>query len=201
MVAPRFPRPGGGGRSREKRRRQRNTVDWSGVDFGPAIRRKDSRDHAGLVIREADVEVDDGPDPDHPNRKVRRAQRVDTLLRLVRGGSIGRRELEAAETLRTHLERMLPAMISQQIVHSDLSPFTRDWIAETQLYASKFARDAAAALGPRLWPPVLWLCLGGTVRSFAEFQQIRLATGCECVTAGFEALADHVSGPRYRRAA
>src|SRR3977135_3897796 len=80
-----------------------------GADFGPGLRRRAVRDKRGRLLREADVELDEGAvDPRNPNRRLRRAYRVGADAVLRRAGSITAREVEAAGELRRHLERAAP---------------------------------------------------------------------------------------------
>jgi hypothetical protein len=166
----------------------------TGVDLGPEVRRRAMRDRSGQLLREADCEVEErAADPDDPNRKLRRAFRSDPLLALERAGSITKREARAAEDVRNWLEQATTRLggMSTEAVHR--SPYDQQ-ISSEQLVASSKLRRLAAKLG-KLWPPVLWVCMGGTVTSFASFQHMRLEVAGELVRISMKALADHLYGP------
>jgi hypothetical protein len=184
-------------RSRQAKSARAHRRDWSGVDFGPSLRRRPVRDHAGRVIRDPDVELTEGPDPASPNRRIRRAVRADPLTALLRAGSITGDQVEAAETLRGHLERLSPAMVGAVEAVGHVSWFSRHAITAIQIEAAGFIRRAAASLG-ELWWPVLWVSYGGTVTGLAAFRHIREASARTAIRDGLEALADHVEGRRRR---
>jgi hypothetical protein len=73
-----------------------------GRDHGPGIRLRNVRSRRNEILREADVAVEDGPDPERPNSTVRRARRVDPLLALKRAGAIEDRHLDAAAAMRAY---------------------------------------------------------------------------------------------------
>jgi hypothetical protein len=173
----------------------RHNRDWSGVDFGPSLRRRPVRDHKGKIIRTPDVELTEGPDPASPNRRIRRAVRADPLTALLRAGSITGDEVEAAEILRAHLERLSPTMVGAPEAVGHVNWFNRHAITEIQIKAAGFVRRAAANLG-ELWWPVLWVCYGGTVTGMAAKRHVREATARAAVQDGLKALADHVEGRR-----
>lgn len=165
------------------------------VDFGPALRRRAVRDAAGRLLREADVELDDhAADPAAPNRRLRRAYRVDPVETLRRTGSIGPREVDAAAELRLHLERVTPTVGGGNVLRIALAGHQVEPINDHQMLASRKLREASAALGDRLWPPVLWLCLGGTVRDFCQHRQVDRHRGAEVFVHGMQRLADHLYG-------
>ena len=74
-------------------------------DLGPGIPLATIRAHDRVLLREADVEVVDAPDPHMPNVTRRRARRTDPLAVLKRAGTINAREREAGEMLRDAIER------------------------------------------------------------------------------------------------
>ena len=165
------------------------------VDFGPALRRRAVRDGQGRLLREADVELDDhAADPAAPNRRLRRAYRVDPVETLRRTGSIGPREVDAAAELRLHLERVTPTVGGGNVLRIALAGHQVEPINDHQMLASRKLREASAALGDRLWPPVLWLCLGGTVRDFCQHRQVDRHRGAEVFVHGMQRLADHLYG-------
>ena len=57
-------------------------------EYGPGIRLVPIRGPGGTIVREADVEVVDTPDPDAPKVTRRRARRIDPLEVLKRAGTI-----------------------------------------------------------------------------------------------------------------
>ncbi len=68
-----------------------------GRDYGPELRLRPARGRrrSGRLL-EADVEIEDGPDPDQPNNTVRRARRSDSLVAQMRAGTITARKFDAA---------------------------------------------------------------------------------------------------------
>jgi hypothetical protein len=166
------------------------------VDLGPSLRRRVIRDRAGRVLREADVELTAGPDPANPNRSIRRAHRVDPLDALLRTGALTDREADAAELVRFALERLGPSLAAGNMLGARSPSSSGSGVSDLQVRAASMVREAAAALGERLWRPVLWVCLGGSVSAFAVFARVRKATAGELVQAGFLRLADHCEGVR-----
>lgn len=167
-----------------------------GGDFGPGLRRRAMRDHRGRYIRDADVEVSDERegDPDYPNRRVRRARRVDSIDLLQRGGTIGQREAEAAGELRQYLEGLAPPIARAGSTTFGIAPHLLNFIGEKQMKAAKRVREAAAALGEKLWAPVLWVCLGGTVRGYAAQWRVGTHRASALVGDGLARLGDHFYG-------
>lgn len=164
------------------------------VDFGPGLRRRPIRDQAGTLLREADVEVNDlAVDPRHPNRRLRRAYRVDPVDTLKRTGLIGIREVDAAAELRRQLERMVPGLGGGSALRITISAFLVEPIKDDHIRASRKLREATAALG-HLWPPVLWICLGGTVQGYREHRRIGTRRAADIVANGMQRLADHFYG-------
>ena len=106
-------------------------------DYGHGIRLVPIRGPHGTILREADVEVVDAPDPDVPKVTLRRARRTDPLEVLKRGGTISAREREAGEKLRDAIERSQPSLpgVSRSEVH--VAPWDRVAISERQLKACR----------------------------------------------------------------
>ena len=139
-----------------------------GVDFGPGLRRRPVRDGTGDVLRDPDVEINDrAADPDNPNRRLRRAYRVNSVELLRRAGTLGPREVEAAQTLREHLERLVSSG-GGDFARVSLSGYPVEPINDGQMRAARRVREVQAMLGAVAWPAVLWVCLGGTVRGYCE---------------------------------
>jgi hypothetical protein len=169
-------------------------VHFPGADLGPGIRRRSIRDREGRLLREADVVVDDrAADPRAPNRHLRRAYRVDPVDLLRRGGSIGPRETDAVAELRRHLERITPTLGAGSAMRISIAGHLIQPITDEHIKASRKLREASAALGP-LWPPVLWVCLGGGVKGYAAQTRIRPVTAYDQVHSGMQRLADHFYG-------
>jgi hypothetical protein len=162
-------------------------------NFGPALRRRAARDRRGRLLRDADVVVVEAPDPKAPRRTLTRAMRVDPLLALRRTGGIGKREIDAAEDVRFQLECLTPSMGGGYGLAVHVSIFDRVGISSAQVAASRDLRRIEARLG-RLWPPVLWVCMGGTVLGWAEYRRQRLATASEAIRDGLHELADLLYG-------
>ncbi len=164
-------------------------------DFGPGMRRNVVRDYRGRLLRGPDVEVEDqAVDPRNPNRRVRRARRVDTIDLLRRAGTIGAREVEAAGDLRQCLERVAPSVGGGGLTRVGIAPHLCQPIVDTHLKAARKIREASAALGERLWHPVLWVCLGGSVRGYAAQWRIRTHRATALVGDGLTRLGDHFYG-------
>jgi hypothetical protein len=152
------------------------------------------RDRFGEVLREPDIEVSDrAADPDNPNRRLRRAYRVDSVELLRRAGTLGPREVEAAEELRAHLERLV-ASGGGDFARVSLSGYPVEPISDSQLRSSRHLREAQDALGMVTWPAVLWVCLGGTVRGYCERELIDRRRGTARVIEGMQRLAVYFYG-------
>lgn len=166
----------------------------SGSDLGPGLRRRPVRDGAGGVLREPDVEVvDQAADIDNPNRRVRRAYRVDPVELLRRSGALGAREVEAAQELRDCLERLV-ASGGGDGAKVSLSGYPVEPISDAQMRASRRVREARVLLGPILWSGVIWTCSGGTVRGFCEVARIDRRRGTDIVVMGLQRLAIYFFG-------
>jgi hypothetical protein len=76
-------------------------------DYGHGIRLVPTVGPCGTILREADVEVVDAPDPHVPKVTLRRARRTDPLEVLKRVGTINAREREAGEKLRDAIENLI----------------------------------------------------------------------------------------------
>lgn len=183
-------------KGRQPSQRPRQAEERTIADLGPSLRRRAVRDRRGCLLREADVEVDDqAADPRAPNRRLRRAYRVDPVDTLRREGAIGPREADAAEELRVHLERLMPSLGGGGgEPRISVSGFLVEPISDTHIRASKKLRQASIALGARFWDPVLWLCLGGTVKGFSEHHRVTGRDARDLVVDGMRRLADHFYG-------
>jgi hypothetical protein len=142
------------------------------------------------VLRERLVLIEEGFDPDNPRRKVRRAVRVDPLIRLERCGSISEREADAAQALRDCLESLSPRL-GVWCSGSSSAHYMRSTPPLDRIVAAGKVRRAAEALNPQAWAAVLWICLGGSVLSYARRQKIRDQLAGEIVREALTALADH----------
>ena len=177
--------------------RNAHVPDHTGGDFGPAIRRRAMRDHRGRFLREADVEVSDDRegDPRYPNRRVRRARRVDSIDLLVRDGAIDDQQQRAANDLRRHLESVTPSIGGGgEIGMGRVAAWLCQPITERHLRAVQEVRKASAALGDKLWHPVLWVCLGGSVRGYAAQWRVGTHKATDMVKDGLTRLGDHFYG-------
>ena len=177
--------------------RNAHVPDHAAGDFGPALRRRDIKDHKGRLLRESDVEVSDDRegDPRYPNRRVRRARRVDSIDLLVRDGSIDDQQQRAANDLRKHLEHITPSMGSGgEIGMGRVAAWLCQPITAHHLDAVEKVRKASAALGEKLWHPVLWVCLGGSVRGYAAQWHVGTHRATDLVKDGLARLGDHFYG-------
>ena len=166
-----------------------------GRDYGPGLRLRPARGRRrGERLREADVEIEDGPDPARPNNTVRRARRSDPLVALMRAGTITTREFDAAELLRDELQSAHASIpcTGQTSIH--VQPFRRTGISDRQVNAAGASRRAMAAVAIANRAVVLWIVLGGTVEGFALYARTRRAPCGERLKAGLDELADHYFG-------
>jgi hypothetical protein len=175
--------------------RTRGVEEKTVADLGPGLRRRASRDKHGRLLRDLDVEVDDrAVDPRNPNRRLRRAYRVDPVDVLKRAGSIGAREVDAAGELRRHLEQVAPPLGAGRVGSVAVSGFLIQPITDQHIRACRKVREASAILGAQWWPPVLWVCLGGTVRGYSDQWRVGTHTASELISSGMARLADHFYG-------
>ncbi|MEJ0019740.1 MAG: hypothetical protein WDN25_24940 [Acetobacteraceae bacterium] len=168
-----------------------------GRDYGPGLRLRPMRGRRrGERLREADVEIEDGPDPDRPNNTVRRARRSDPLVALLRAQTITAREFDAAELLRDELQAAQATIpcTGQSSIH--VQPFRRTGVSDRQVNAAGAARRAMAAVAVVNRAVVLWIVLGGTVEGFALYARTRRAPCGERLKTGLGELADHYFGRR-----
>ena len=166
-------------------------------DFGPSLRRRDMKDHKGRLLREADVEVSDARegDPRYPNRRVRRARRVDSIDLLARDGAITDNQKLAADDLRKYLEHVAPSFSGGgEIGMGRVAAWLCQPITLRHLHAAQEVRKASAALGEKLWHPVLWVCLGGSVRGYAAQWHVGTHRATDLVKDGLARLVDHFYG-------
>jgi hypothetical protein len=147
-----------------------------GRDYGPGLRLRPARgSRRGERLREADVEIEDGPDPARPDSNVRRARRSDPFVALLRARTITIREFDAAELLRNDLqaaETSIPCS-GQSSIH--VQPFRRVGISDRQVNAAGASRRAMAVIAVLNRAVVLWVVLGGTVEGFALYARTRRA--------------------------
>jgi hypothetical protein len=161
-------------------------------DYGHGIRLVPIRGPGGAILREADVEVADTPDPDAPNVIRRRARRTDPLEVLKRAGTISAREREAGEKLRDEIEQSQPSLPGMFRSEIHVAPHDRVAISERQRKAGCHVCRALAALDDVARPAVLWIVRdGGTIRGYAAFAHVRHTTAAELLRRGLCALADH----------
>ena len=163
-----------------------------GRDYGPGLRLRPARGRRrGERLREADVEIEDGPDPAQPDNTVRRARRSDPFVALLRARSITAREFDAAELLRDELQSAQPSIpcTGQSSIH--VLPFQRIGVSDRQVDAAGASRRGLAAVGVLNRAAVLSIVLGGTIRGYAAFAHVRHTTAAELLRRGLGALADH----------
>jgi hypothetical protein len=166
-----------------------------GRDYGPGLRLRPARGRRrGERLREADVEIEDGPDPVRPNNTVRRARRSDPLVALIRAGTITTREFDAAELLRNELQAAQASIpcTGQSSIH--VQPFRRTGISDRQVNAAGASRRAMAAVAVASRAVVLWIVLGGTMEGFALYARTRRAPCAQRLKTGLGELADHYFG-------
>ena len=172
-----------------------------GRDYGPGLRLRPARGRRrGERLRDADVEIEEGPDPARPNATVRRARRSDPLVALLRAQTITIREFDAAGLLRDELQAAQTSIpcAGQSSIH--VPPFQRIGISDRQVDAASASRRGLAAVGVLNRAAVLWIVLGGTIRGYAAFARVRHTTAAELLRRGLCALADHYKLARPRAA-
>ena len=176
-----------------RRRRVAFVIDPA-LDYGPAIRMRSIRARGGALLREADVVVEEGPDPARPNSTVRRARRSDPLAVLLRAGTLQAREFDAAELLRSQVEASRASIPcgGQAAIH--LSPHQRVAIGDVHVVNATRARRAIAAIAAVNRPATLWLVLGGTLSGFEAMARLRHGVAAQRLQAGLSALVDHYYG-------
>lgn len=170
------------------------------ADFGPGLRRRAVRDKRGRLLRELDVEVDErAVDPKKPNHRLRRAYRVDPIDALRRAGTIGPREADAACELRWQLERLMPTLGGGTALRISVATFLVEPITDQHIRAGRKVREASAVLGVQLWPPVLWVALGGTVRGYCDQWGVGTHQASGLISHGMQRLAEHFYGRKSWR--
>ena len=160
-------------------------------DTGPAIRSRKIRAKHGEVLREADVEIVDGADPDRPNRTLRRGRRIDPLTALRARGIITAAEQEAVERLREQLEAADPSMPGGAESEIHLPGYQRMGISDRQINARTASREAISAIPFLHRAAVIWLTFGGTVERYAAYAHLRRATAQDHMKTGLARLKDH----------
>ena len=168
--------------------RDQGVVDRS--DYGHGIRLKSIRTRDGDVLREADVTVEDAPDPNAPRTTVRRARRTDSLMVLYRAGTIEAHHLDAGEMLRAQMEASSPSMPGMVRSEVHVAPFLRSTVSDRQLRACSKVRSAIVALGATR-SVVEWILLNGTIGGYARHTQIRHTTAAGLLRDGLDRLARH----------
>jgi hypothetical protein len=159
-------------------------------DYGHGIRLKPIRARDGTLLREADVTVEDAPDPDAPKVTVRRARRTDSLRVLFRAGTIEPHHVDAGEKLRANMEASSSSMLGMVRSEVHVAPFLRTTVSDRQLRARCKVRCAILALGST-WPVVEWILLNGTIGGYAQRASIRHKTAAGLLRDGLGRLARH----------
>jgi hypothetical protein len=167
-----------------------------GRDYGPGIRLEPilGRRRCEGELRAADVEIEDGPDPDRPNKIVRRARRSDPLVKLLKAGTVTGRGVEAIELLRGELEAAQASIPSggQSDVH--VPAHQRIGISDFQINACTAVRRAIEAVKRINRQVVLWIACGGTIAAYAAYAHQNHVTAARQLRAGADELADHYFG-------
>jgi hypothetical protein len=164
----------------------------SGRDHGPGIRLQTVRMRRDQgVLRTADVQIEDGPDPEKPNATVRRARRSDPLLDLLRARTISNAGCDAMERLRGQIEASSPAMPGGGASEVHVAAFQRTSISDKQIINCSLAREAMAAIRGLHRPVVLWVAVGGSLRGYAAHTQVSRAACTDWFKGGLERLVEH----------
>jgi hypothetical protein len=168
-----------------------------GRDYGPGLRLAPvhGRRRTG-VLRDADAWIEDGADPDNPNRTVRRARRADPLVPLQRAGKVSSRQCAAAECLREDLE--------QAECRSSTSGFSdaptaahhqRVGISDRQLESSTRVRRALLYVSGANQLVVLWVAVGGSLDGYLRYaRERRDGSVSDRLAGGLEQLANYYFG-------
>jgi hypothetical protein len=167
-------------------------------DYGPGIRlrpalRRDRR--RARLLREADTEIVFGADPDKPNEIVRRARRVDPLVRLHRVGTITGRHIDAAEILRGQLEAARSSLGGGAMSEIHVAPHQRMGQNDRQVDSQTSARIAVEAISAANRPVVIWVICGGTTTGYATFAHVANVKSAAMLKVGLDELARHYRLP------
>ena len=170
----------------------------AGRDFGPGVRLVSV--HArrrGGVLREADVTLEDGAEPDAPNRIVRRARRIDPLVVLLRTGTITGQGFDAVERLRADMQAAAATIaISSTEAPSRLPAHQRVAIGDRPVAAASHLRQALAAVAPLNQAELLWVALGGSLSGYATFTRTRHGMAAERLRGAVGELLENITTGR-----
>jgi len=147
------------------------------------------------VLREADVIIEDGPDPLEPRVTVRRARRCDPLQRLLAFGSICNRQFDAAERLRSDLEASMPRSANAGFIwHFIGTANDRLPLTEGQMRASTRVREAFGLVPAGDREMLVWMISGGSVVGYARYAHLRDQSVRSALRSVLDLLADHYFG-------
>jgi hypothetical protein len=165
-----------------------------GRDYGPDIRLRTIRGRRNEVLRGPDVEMEEGPDPNHPNKTVRRMRRCDPLTALLKAGTVTPREANAVELLREQLEASERSSSSMAGELIRVAPHQSGGFPFRQIKGRTLVREALSSVSAVNSGPVLWVTAGGSLRGYVAYARIRLSTASDRLSAGLGQLVDHYYG-------
>jgi hypothetical protein len=150
------------------------------ADLGPDILR-----HRGEVM------TLDAPDPDSPNRTIRRAKRVWAPDVLLKNGSIDQAMHDAATRLHDAYALGVQGARDRLTVYVDRTGSPSGY-ADGQLAAARDYREAAQAVGQIGMAPLAWCVLShGTVEGWAAEKRLNPHAAKGQLLMALEMLAQH----------
>jgi hypothetical protein len=147
------------------------------------------------LLREADVEIETGADPERPNRSATRARRSDPVHALKKAGTIGHREIDAVERLRGDMEAADARMPVGTITGARVQGHMRLGVTDRELNATRAVRQALAHVSPLNHAEVVWVSCGGSLSGLERFAGTRHELAASRLRAGLGELADFYYGP------
>jgi hypothetical protein len=161
-------------------------------DLGPMtwVGRGKSRKLIPLRHGRGETETEDAPDPDAPNRTIRRSRVVWTPDVWLARGMIGRPEHDAA--MRYHDAYALGVLGARSRSEVAVRGGYFSALSEAQLDAAADYREATRAVGLLLSPALAWCVLStGTVQGWADSMGWHNQRAAGLLSAALDRLAAH----------
>ena len=163
-------------------------------DLGPMTWVGKGKARRTVSLREVrgETEVVDAPDPEHPNRTIRRSRVVWTPDVWLAQGLIGRPEHDAA--VRYHDAYALGVLGARDMerLGMRIRGSAQAGISEARLDCATDYRAATQAVGPLLSPALAWCVLStGTVGGWAESRGWHKQRAMGLLTAALDRLTAH----------
>jgi hypothetical protein len=164
-------------------RRRRPRTDATTSDLGPAVR-----------LARGDVAVAEAPDPDQPNRTIRRARVVWVPDVLLANGTIGQAQHDAASRLHDAYALGILGARDRLTVYVDRTG-APSGLADARLAAASDYREATQAVGQIAMAPLSWCVLSyGTVAGWATQRGWNPHRAMGYLLAAMDRLAEHYEG-------